>query len=101
MCLQHVKSNLAPGAPFRLVGYSFGGLVAVELVRMLEKDGHKGQLVLVDGAPAGMKIMVSQWIREDGLTTELEIAVLMGLLLELKIVPPPKVQSSDTSLLNS
>ena len=73
------------------MGYSFGGMVAVELVRMLEKDGHLGELILVDGAPEGMQIMTSQWIKEDGLTMELEIAVLMGLLLELQITPPPKV----------
>lgn len=86
-----MKSRLAPGAPFRLVGYSFGGVVSCELVRMLERDGHKGELVLLDGAPAGMRTMTASWIGEDNNTTELEVAVLMGLLLELKIVPPPKV----------
>ncbi|XP_034230761.1 fatty acid synthase-like [Thrips palmi] len=89
---KHIKAHLAPGAPFRLVGYSFGGVVSCELTRMLERDGHKGELVLLDGAPAGMQAMTSSWISEDNNTTELEIAVLMGLLLELKIVPPPKLR---------
>ncbi|KAK3908916.1 Fatty acid synthase [Frankliniella fusca] len=88
----HVKSRLAPGAPFRLVGYSFGGMVSTELVRLLEQDGHVGQLILLDGAPAGMKELTKVWIKEDGSTTELEMAVLIGLLAELKIAPPPKLR---------
>lgn len=77
------------------MGYSFGGVVSLELTRLLEQDGHKGELVLLDGAPAGMQAMTSQWIKEDGNTSELEVAVLMGLLLELKIAPPPKVSTAS------
>jgi len=88
----HLKSRLSPGKPFRLLGYSFGGVVSIELVRLLEKDGFTGTLVLVDGAPAGMKSMTNQWVREDNSTLELEVAVLMGLLLEIKVVPPPKLR---------
>ncbi|KAE8740685.1 hypothetical protein FOCC_FOCC013777 [Frankliniella occidentalis] len=76
---KHIKSHLAPKASFKLVGYSFGGMVSTELVRLLEQDGHVGELVLLDGAPAGMQELTKVWIKEDGNTTELEMDVLVRL----------------------
>jgi fatty acid synthase len=51
MSLQHIHSRLAPGAPFRLLGYSFGTLLALELALELEAEGREGHLYLVDGSP--------------------------------------------------
>ena len=36
---------------FTIVGYSFGTLVAIEIVRRLEKKGCNGKLILLDGSP--------------------------------------------------
>lgn len=43
---------------FYLIGYSFGALVTIELAKLLEDSGLRGQIVLVDGAPAFLKKLV-------------------------------------------
>jgi fatty acid synthase, animal type len=43
---------------FYVVGYSFGAMVALELTKQLEKQGKKGKLVLIDGAPTFLKKLV-------------------------------------------
>jgi len=58
--LQHIHSRLAPHAPFHLLGYSFGGLLALELALKLEAEGHEGKLYLVDSAPDYLKAMLTQ-----------------------------------------
>ncbi|XP_063541437.1 fatty acid synthase-like isoform X1 [Cydia strobilella] len=47
-----VRTRLAPGGPFTLLGYSFGCQLMLELAAKLEAEGHKNGLVFcVDGAP--------------------------------------------------
>ena len=58
--LQHMRSRLAPCAPFRLLGYSFGGLLALELALELEAEGREGKLYLLDSAPDYLKAMLTQ-----------------------------------------
>ena len=43
---------------FYVVGYSFGALIALEIVTLLEARGKRGQLVLIDGAPNFLKKLV-------------------------------------------
>ena len=71
--LQHIHSLLAPHAPFRLLGYSFGGLLALELALKLEAEGHEGKLYLVDSAPDYLKAMLTQSVgnNEDEFQTGL------------------------------
>lgn len=40
---------------FYLVGYSFGSYITLELARYLERDGMKGHILLIDGAPNFLK----------------------------------------------
>ncbi|OXU25389.1 hypothetical protein TSAR_001850 [Trichomalopsis sarcophagae] len=40
---------------FLITGYSFGSLIAIELVRKLEAKGLTGQLILIDGSPYQLK----------------------------------------------
>ncbi|XP_022832191.1 fatty acid synthase-like [Spodoptera litura] len=47
---QTVISRLAPGAPFWLLGYSYGSLLILELASRLEKEGFKGTVFCLDGA---------------------------------------------------
>ena len=54
--LQHIHSRLAPRAPLRLLGYSFGGLLALELVA----EGREGKLYIVDSARDFLKAMLTQ-----------------------------------------
>lgn len=43
---------------FYLVGYSFGALITIELAKLLEEKGLRGQIVLIDGAPTFLKKLV-------------------------------------------
>ncbi|KAG5316385.1 FAS synthase, partial [Acromyrmex insinuator] len=47
---------------FAIVGYSYGSLIALELVKRLEKHGLSGRLVLIDGAPELLKTMLEQFL---------------------------------------
>jgi surfactin synthase thioesterase subunit len=62
LSLQHIQSRLAPHAPFSLLGYSFGGLLALELALKLEEEGREGKLYLLDSSPDFMKMLVEQSI---------------------------------------
>lgn len=41
---------------FVVVGYSYGSLIALEMVNRLEKMGLSGRLFLIDGSPEIMKV---------------------------------------------
>ncbi|XP_015515781.2 fatty acid synthase [Neodiprion lecontei] len=58
--LPHVKERNKDRRDFIIAGYSFGSLVAIELVRRLESEGLHGRLVLIDGAPDYMKAVLNQ-----------------------------------------
>jgi fatty acid synthase len=63
--LQHIRSRLAPGAPFSLLGYSFGALLALELALELEAEGREGHLHLVDGSPGFTKSLLKVTMGSD------------------------------------
>ncbi|XP_041971751.1 fatty acid synthase-like isoform X2 [Aricia agestis] len=48
---QTIKSRLLPGAPYIMLGYSFGTLPMMKLASILESEGHSGQLFCIDGSP--------------------------------------------------
>lgn len=50
---------------FNLIGYSFGSVICLELASILEKNGKKGILVLVDGAPLFLKKIFSSYVFDD------------------------------------
>lgn len=43
--------KVQPTGPYNVAGYSFGGSVAFEMVSLLEKNGEKASLVMLDGSP--------------------------------------------------
>lgn len=47
---------------FTLVGYSYGSVITLELAALLEKDGKRGSIVLIDGAPRMLQQIVYQQI---------------------------------------
>ncbi|XP_018362103.1 PREDICTED: fatty acid synthase [Trachymyrmex cornetzi] len=70
----HLLTYVLPKAEeqrgFAIVGYSYGSLIALELVKRLEKHGLSGRLVLIDGAPELLKTMLEQFLPA---TTEEEL----------------------------
>ena len=46
---------------FLIVGYSFGSLIAIELARLLEVENVFGRLILIDGAPELIKLMIEKY----------------------------------------
>lgn len=54
---QYVTSRQPANEEFHIIGYSFGGLVALELVKLLEKEGRKGRLWLIDSSPEFLQTM--------------------------------------------
>uniref|UniRef100_A0A146M080 Fatty acid synthase n=1 Tax=Lygus hesperus TaxID=30085 RepID=A0A146M080_LYGHE len=63
--LPYVKAKMNPESTFNLIGYSFGGLVALEMVHRLEKEGYSGQLILIDSSPATMRKLALHTEDED------------------------------------
>jgi thioesterase domain-containing protein len=48
-----------------LLGYSFGGLLALELALELEAEGWEGHLYLVDSAPIFIKLLAQHMVDSD------------------------------------
>ncbi|CAH1641070.1 unnamed protein product [Spodoptera littoralis] len=59
---QIVIPMFKPGCPFWLLGYSYGTLLALELASRLEKEGYKGTIFCLDGAPEFAYALVTKTI---------------------------------------
>lgn len=64
---------------FLLVAYSYGTLIAIELVSRLEKLHFRGQLVFIDGAPEQLKALKDQFI-PDTTADELQNNIFLNLM---------------------
>jgi thioesterase domain-containing protein len=60
-----------------LLGYSFGGLLALELALKLEEEGREGKLYLLDSSPDFMKLLLEQNVSNS--QDQLEISVVCTL----------------------
>ncbi|XP_060533831.1 fatty acid synthase-like [Cylas formicarius] len=50
-----IEERMPKQRPFNIVAYSFGAVVALEVVSLLEKKGYCGSMVSIDGAPDQLK----------------------------------------------
>ena len=64
---------------FVIVGYSYGSLISIELVRRLEAHAFVGQLILIDGSPDYMKALKAEHLSAPT-DEEFRNGLLMGLL---------------------
>jgi thioesterase domain-containing protein len=62
---QHIHTRLAPDASFNILGYSFGGILALELAVALEAAGREGHLYLVDSSPDFLQSVQERSIGND------------------------------------
>ncbi|XP_014482327.1 PREDICTED: fatty acid synthase-like [Dinoponera quadriceps] len=58
--LPQILTRMKHSKEFIIVGYSYGSVIAIELVRLLEARNLTGRLILIDGAPDQMKAMKEQ-----------------------------------------
>lgn len=63
--MQDLKPYLSKDRPFSILGYSFGSLLALETVKILEQEGYKGQLLILDGGPHLTKELTKAFNVED------------------------------------
>jgi len=73
-----------------LIGYSYGSLIAIELVKRLEDHGLNGRLVLIDGAPKLMKAMMEKYV-PSSTQEELQNNVFFSIIDVLRPVVSEKV----------
>lgn len=48
---QAIKTILKTNKKFKFICHSFGSLIAIHLVHMLEQEGYSGKVAFVDGSP--------------------------------------------------
>lgn len=95
--LQHIQSRLAPGASFNLLGYSFGGILALELAMALEAEGREGHLYLVDSSPDFLQSVQQRSIGNNEDQFEINLMCLMfNLMAPHEATPAAVSEVSDT-----
>ncbi|ERL87904.1 hypothetical protein D910_05292 [Dendroctonus ponderosae] len=55
MYLPLIEERISKAQPFTFLCYSYGGLIALELVALLEQKGYLGTLVMIDSSPDYLK----------------------------------------------
>lgn len=65
---------------FYLVGYSYGAMITLELAKLLEAQGLKGQVVLIDGAPTFLKKLVVDQMPTTHSDEAVQIVLLSGII---------------------
>ncbi|KAJ3652430.1 hypothetical protein Zmor_018395 [Zophobas morio] len=50
--LPYIENCLSRNIRFCMIGYSFGTLVGLEMISLLEEKGYHGIMILIDGSPA-------------------------------------------------
>jgi len=77
--LPHILKKMKNQKEFLIVGYSFGSLIAIELARLLEASNFSGRLLLIDGAPDQMKLLINQYFTSSS-QDELQNMILLKIL---------------------
>ncbi|KAF5275320.1 hypothetical protein FQR65_LT16728 [Abscondita terminalis] len=72
-------SHIPPDETFKIVAYSYGCIVALELASMLEARGQRGTLILIDSSPEMMKNVIIQRLNADSVAV-VESAILSTLM---------------------
>lgn len=75
--LTHVLKRLRNKSRYNLVGYSFGGIIALELSLLLEKEGYEGSIVLIDGAPDFLKTLTIESLKNDISDDNVQVQLLL------------------------
>ncbi|XP_075218277.1 fatty acid synthase 3 [Lycorma delicatula] len=75
--LPHILQYLKTKKTFNLIGYSFGGMVAMELLLLLEKRGYSGKTILVDSSPDFLKVLTTESLQNNTSEINLQVQLLL------------------------
>jgi len=76
--LQLIEQRLSADQEFLIVGYSFGGLIAIEVLKLLEKNNRTGKLWLIDSSPQFLKMTTEIAIRgENDQDHEIQVQLIV------------------------
>lgn len=76
--MQLIKQRLSADKAFFIVGYSFGGLIALEVIKLLEKNNCEGKLWLIDSSPQFLKMTTELAIcGEKSQEHEIQVQLIM------------------------
>lgn len=90
---QLVKSIVGNKSTFTLVGYSYGGWLAMEACHLMEqREGKIGNLILIDSSPEFLKAAASIWYKDKN-EDELQVYVLTHFL---KLMTPEMWEKAET-----
>lgn len=84
---------MLPEEEFLIIGYSFGGLIALEVLRILENHNRKGKCWLIDSAPQFLKTITELAVGGDR-SKEDEIQVQLILRFYDLVWPSNKTEVS-------
>ncbi|XP_063924503.1 fatty acid synthase-like [Zophobas morio] len=96
--LPHIKHYLTRNTSFYIIGYSFGTLVALEMISLLEKKGYTGILILIDGSPAYLTSSLKKQVAHE---TEAQFQTAILSKISAFVVPLDLFSQCEESLLKA
>lgn len=60
-----MKQLMGSNKIFNLIGYSFGVMLSLEVVHILEGEGYSGKVCLIDGAPDIFRAFINNVFGSD------------------------------------
>lgn len=83
---------------FYLIAHSFGGLVAIELAKLLERNGLTGEVIIADGSTSLFKRMLNSLMPNVDATTE-NVEKFLQMQLAFEILPELKFEEIQQVML--
>ncbi|XP_044740690.1 fatty acid synthase-like [Chrysoperla carnea] len=85
--ISHIKSKLSENEEYGLVGYSYGCTLMTEISIQLEKLGHKGRCLFIDGSPTFVKsVICKQFSMTNDLSSNVIESRLLIMMLSLFVI---------------
>lgn len=76
---QVLKAYALDNERMNILGHSFGGMIAMEVVRKLENEGKDIRLCLTDSTPYAVKVMTSEAFGDIQQSDEFESNLLLNI----------------------
>ncbi|XP_030748833.1 fatty acid synthase-like isoform X2 [Sitophilus oryzae] len=78
VCLESIEERLSPSEPFKIICYSFGGSVALQVAKKLEERGYRGTVVCIDSSPDYLTALSN--LLEVGSDDKIQVSLLVHLM---------------------